>query len=127
MEIGSPFGTLQVNGAYNQTSTGSLLMEIGGYTTGTQRDLMNVQAIATLAGTFNLDVVNGFKPQLGDQIVLMTWSNYVGQFDTIIVSNLNGYQYEIKYEASRLVLKINSAPPQMSDPLTTRTNWMQYY
>jgi hypothetical protein len=53
---------LTVPGAYTQTAGGSLDVRVGGLAAGTQLDQLNVQGAASLGGTVNASLVNGFIP-----------------------------------------------------------------
>src|SRR5207253_6719188 len=55
-------GILTISGNYTQNAGGSLNIEIGGLTVGTQYDQLVVTGNATLAGTLNATLINGFTP-----------------------------------------------------------------
>jgi hypothetical protein len=69
---GNSPGILTINGDYTQTSTGHLEIEVGGLTPGTQHDQVIVTGTATLGGTYEFPIINGFTPQLNDEIVFLT-------------------------------------------------------
>jgi hypothetical protein len=53
---------LTIAGNYTQDSSGTLLIELEGYTQGTQYDFLNVIGNATLAGLLDIDLLSGFDP-----------------------------------------------------------------
>ena len=75
-------GILNVTGNYTQSATGSLSVEIGGLTAGTQYDRLAMTGVASLSGTLNGTLVNGFVPFDGDSFVIMTFASSTGAFAT---------------------------------------------
>jgi len=59
---GNSPGTLTINGAFEQAAGGTLAIEIGGTTAGTDNDRLHVTFPATLGGTLALSRLNGFSP-----------------------------------------------------------------
>ncbi len=55
-------GLLSISGKYTQTATGSLNVELGGTTAGSQYDELVVSGTAMLGGTVNVSLINGFQP-----------------------------------------------------------------
>ena len=55
-------GVLAMSGDFSQAQAGTLNLEIGGTTAGSQYDQLNVSASATFAGTLNVNLINGFGP-----------------------------------------------------------------
>ena len=78
---GASPGTLTINGDYMQGSGGTLAVEIGGTTAGTQYDQLVVTGNATLGGTLNVALVNGFVPASGGSFtVVQTGGTVSGVF-----------------------------------------------
>ena len=76
-------GKITINGTYTQSSGGSFNVKIGGRTTpGTDYDQLVVSGAATLGGTINVSVINGFTPQPGDQYQILTFASSSGDFAT---------------------------------------------
>ena len=63
---GNAFGQLLVGGNFTQSSTGELDIALGGLTAGSQYGLLNITDIATLAGTLDVSLADGFTPVPGD-------------------------------------------------------------
>jgi len=78
-------GMLSITGDYTQTAGGSLDVEIGGFTPGTEHDLLAVTGDAALAGTVSITLINGFVPVVGDSFVVLTATNVTGGFDAPFV------------------------------------------
>jgi hypothetical protein len=73
-------GTLQISGNYTQTSAGTLQIEIGGTTAGTQYDQLHVSGAASLNGALQVVLVNGFSPASGDSFDILDWGTLSGKF-----------------------------------------------
>jgi hypothetical protein len=90
---GASPGILNITGTYTQTSTGTLNIEIGGLTAGTEFDRLTITGSATLNGTLNVSSIDGFAPSPGNSFQIMTFSSRSGSFTTTnapgLVVNLN--------------------------------------
>jgi len=91
---GASAGTLRVTGAYTQTSTGSLQVELGGTSAGnpTEYDQLIVTGDVSLDGTLDISLINGFMPTYNDEFrVLGVLSQGVrsGQFGTITGASID--------------------------------------
>ena len=98
-------GRLTVNGNYNQTSGGALNVEIGGVTPGTGFDQVAVSGSATVGGTLNLSLVNGFRPNVGQTFAIITSSSETGNFSTI---NSSGFTVRSDASNAGIVLTVTS-------------------
>lgn len=87
VEPGNDVGVLQFNGYYSQTSDASLKIEIGGYAAGTERDSISVVGAAMLNGELNIQFINNFIPQDGDEFPLMSYTSRTGEFTQLNFSN----------------------------------------
>ena len=74
-----PGTLLAVTGPYSQGAAGSLAVQIGG-TSNTQFGRMTVTGSATLDGTLNVSLANGFSPVLGNRFRFMTHASRTGAF-----------------------------------------------
>ncbi len=88
---GSP-GTLTLGAGenYQQQAGGILSIELGGHTPGTLYDQLVVGGNATLAGTLELALINGFVPQPGDQFQILTCGSQTGRFSQVDGPAVNG-------------------------------------
>jgi hypothetical protein len=73
-------GVLTINGQYTQTVTGTLRLDIGGPQAGTDYSQMVVNGLATLDGTLEINLVNGYQPRFGDLFQVLTFSRGAGTF-----------------------------------------------
>jgi hypothetical protein len=81
---GSP-GTLSLGPGqnYQQAASGILRIELGGHNPVTQYDQLVVGGSASLAGTLELPLINGFVPHPGDQFQILTCASQTGRFSQI--------------------------------------------
>ena len=82
-------GLVSVTGNYSQAASSSLSLDIGGTAT-TQFGRMTVTGAATLDGTLNVSLVNGFTPALNDRFRFMTHASRTGAFATTNGLNIGG-------------------------------------
>jgi hypothetical protein len=75
-------GILQISGDYTQTASGSLATNIGG-PGGGQFGHFAVSGTATLGGTFNINLVNGYYPANGLAFSILNAGTLTGRFATI--------------------------------------------
>jgi hypothetical protein len=75
-------GLLSIQGDYTQAASGVLDMEIGGYNPGTDFDQLAISGTATLDGTLNVSLLNGFAPNPGDSFAILTFAGSSGGFAT---------------------------------------------
>jgi hypothetical protein len=68
---GSSPGTLTITGNYTQDSSGTLLMELGGLTPGTEYDVLKITGTAMLAGLLNVTLYGGFSPVVGNEFDIL--------------------------------------------------------
>ena len=68
---GNSPGIITVDGNYEQGSTGTLNIELGGTTAGTQYDQLDVNGTVTLAGSLNRSLINGFNPAVGNTFTII--------------------------------------------------------
>jgi hypothetical protein len=68
-------GTLTISGTYTQTSAGILSMKIGGPSP-TDSDQLMIGGAATLGGTLNVSLFNGFTPTSGSTFTLIAFASH---------------------------------------------------
>jgi hypothetical protein len=81
-------GILNVSGTYDQTTSGALVVEIGGTTAGAGYGQLNVTGTANLAGSFKAELVNDFAPSIGDSYAVITWGSLNGAFNNVFLPGL---------------------------------------
>jgi RHS repeat-associated protein len=75
-------GTLTVLGSYSQAAMGALTIGFAGAASG-EFGIVNVSGAASLDGTLNITLVNGFGPAVGQQFQVMSYSGLTGDFAAI--------------------------------------------
>jgi hypothetical protein len=110
-------GILTINGNYTQTASGTLNIEIGGPNPGTGYDQLVVTGTATLDGTLNVSLLNGFVPNVGDRFQILTFGSRSGDFMTENGLDLGGgLRFDPQYDASSLTLVTTTAPAPAPRP-----------
>lgn len=102
-------GKESITGAYSQTSTGALDVDIGGTTAGTQFDQLTISSSASLNGILNLDLINGFVPTLTETFEIMTASSVTGTFLTVNGTSINGSEhFGVVYNSNNVTIDVLS-------------------
>ena len=83
VDPGAPTGALVITRTYTQTPGGTLSIDLGGTSAGTQYDRLTVQGTASLGGTLDINLVNGFGPAAGQTFQVLDYASATGAFDTI--------------------------------------------
>jgi hypothetical protein len=112
---------LDVSGNYQQTASGVLNIELGGYSAGTNFDLITVSAggvggIATLAGTLNVSLTNGFVPTNGASFTFLTASSRAGSFTSFNYPSKD-IGMQLSYEPASVTVKVTNLKPIVSNPI----------
>ena len=90
------------------TYAGDLEIEIGGLTAGSF-DIINHSGTATLGGILDLSLINGFTPGLGDTFQFLTAVSRVGEFASILGSDLGGgLAFDVLYGLNDVTLEVIS-------------------
>ncbi|HVA50299.1 MAG TPA: DUF4214 domain-containing protein [Pirellulales bacterium] len=76
-------GALAVGGNFTQTSAGTLDVQIGGSPTSGNFGQVAVTGSATLAGNFNVSLVNSFTPVAGQDYPVLKYTSATGSFATV--------------------------------------------
>ena len=107
---GESAGNLTVTGNLPNTSSAVINIELGGVVQGTEYDKLTVSGSATLDGTLNITLINGFQPQLGNTFTIMTYGSFAGAFDTITGLDLGGgLVLEPTFNSTSVVLEVVGA------------------
>ena len=100
-------GELTVSGAYSQTSTSFLDIDLGGTSSGTF-DVLNINGSASLHGTLNVDALTGFTPTVGETFDILNYSSETGSFSTVACTFSNGDGCSVTYNGTDAVLTITA-------------------
>jgi len=86
-------GVLTVSKTYTQNSSGVLGIAIGGITPGTTYDQLNITSSASLNGTLNLSLINGFVPAIGNTFEILNASSVSGTFSSVNGTAINASEH----------------------------------
>ncbi len=104
---GPATGALTIDGYYTQQSTGVLEIEIGSADDYDQL-LCNPNAyIASLSGTLEVKLTDGFTPFVGQTFTILTSYDVDGAFDTLLLPSLPGRRFDVIYNPQSVVLRVN--------------------
>ena len=118
---GLPLGELDISGNYQQTASGNLNIELGGYLPATGFDLVTVTAggaggVATLGGTLNVTLTNGFSPTNGATFTFLTAASRVGAFSTFNYPS-NDIGMQLILTTTSASVKITNLKPVVANPI----------
>jgi hypothetical protein len=103
---GDAAGTLVIDQSYVQQVAGSLAVELGGLAQGVSYDWLDIAGLATLNGTLQINLINGFLPSAGDSFEIMTYGGRSGLFSTLSGNSLsNGLILVPDYDSTSLTLR----------------------
>jgi fibronectin-binding autotransporter adhesin len=92
---------------YTQNSSGSLNVQIGGLTAGTQYSQLAVANGVSLNGTLNIKVVNGFIPANGNTFIILTGSTRSGTFAHVHGLTIpTGGHFTVAYNPTNVTLTV---------------------
>ena len=111
LTVGTPVGSLNVTGSYQQGTGATLNLALSGTASGSFSQL-TFSGPATLAGTLNTTFANGFAPALGDSFRVLAASSVSGTFASITTPP--GFTLSGTYGPSDVTLVGTSGPQQMS-------------
>ncbi len=102
-------------GSYSQSATSSYNVKLAGTATG-QYDTISATKSATLAGTLNVSLINGFTPAVGNSFTILSAGSVSGTFTTTNLPTLgSGLGWKVTYNATSVVLSVTS----VSSPVAT--------
>jgi fibronectin-binding autotransporter adhesin len=101
-------GELKVTGIYTQGSAGTATIDLGGTTAITQYSVLDITKAATLSGTLNVTLVNGFTPTVGNTFTILDYLSASGTFSTTNLPTVTGDHWVLTYNAKSLTLELES-------------------
>jgi hypothetical protein len=111
-------GLLTVEGPYEQDANGSVEVELAGTNAGESYDQLAVYGAATLDGSLNVTLLNGFVPKTGDRFEVMRFDSRTGTFPVSNGLRIGGNMVLAPlYSATNLVLVATNA--NLVTPLLT--------
>ena len=101
-------GMLTLNASYSQTSIGRLVIDLGGDAPGDGYDALRVAGPATLGGSLDWKLVNGYRPLIGQTFEVLVAHPLHGVFDTV------SENIDVAYTDTSVVLTATSATPVLA-------------
>ncbi|MCH7813011.1 MAG: hypothetical protein IID40_03225, partial [Planctomycetes bacterium] len=109
---GGSTGILTISGDYTQGPGALMAVEIGGLIPGTEHDLLAVAGSATLSGSLDVSLIDGFEPQGGQMFLVLTFASRTGEFSSLGgPGDCNGPIFEIQYNANDVTLVVTEPLP----------------
>jgi hypothetical protein len=114
-------GTLLVSGNYTQTAGGVLEIEIGGLIAGDQYDVLRIFGNASLDGTLDVALIDGFDPTAGDFFdILVTGffgpGSVTGTFAAVELPPTSTGTWAVEYLADRVRLEFEVPGSEVPEP-----------
>jgi hypothetical protein len=100
-------GILTDKGAYTQGASGKLDIAIGGATAGTQFDQLNATK-ASLNGTLNVSLINGFMPKIGQTFKVMNFTSATGAFSSCACAINSTEHFSVTVQGTDVLLTVVS-------------------
>jgi len=101
----SPAEVLMTNFILGGSAT--LVIELGGTTSGSQYDKITASGAATLAGTLDVDLIDGFTPAPGDVFSFITAAGGIaGAFASASLPTLSGANWQLLYNPNGVMLRV---------------------
>ncbi|MGD0463731.1 MAG: PEP-CTERM sorting domain-containing protein [Tepidisphaeraceae bacterium] len=106
-------GTITITGDYQQSSEGTLMIELAGGSPG-QFDVLDVEGTASLDGILDISLLDDFIPTLGETFQVVDYGDLSGQFATVDVLGNSNVQFALEYNSNDLVLIATVVPEPAS-------------
>jgi hypothetical protein len=118
---GNSPGILLIDQSYAQTSGGTLDIQVGGLIAGTEYSQLDVFRNATLAGTLDIELINGFSPTADASFDILLaglggFGTVSGTFDTLEFPGLSTGTWNISYLSERVRVNFDFMGPPSSVP-----------
>jgi hypothetical protein len=107
-------GQLNVTGNLTEESHATLLIQIGG-TGAADYDRLAVSGTASLGGTLDVELINGFVPSAADRFDFLTAGSVVGEFDRVVVHG--GGAFDVTSDGAGGLALTSFAVPEPSGEL----------
>lgn len=113
LKPGLPLGTLDINNNLDVRSDGTLTVDIAGTEPGVSHDQVRVFSRVDLQGRLEINLINGFTPQIGQEFIVATFSRLGNgtEFPEVTGQNIgNGKRFDLIYSNTSLILRVVAAP-----------------
>lgn len=88
--------------AYDGSSAGTVLIELGGEAPGTEHDVLKVIGDAELAGELDVSLYGGYVPDLYVRHTILTAGRVIDAFDVHTLFNVSGSYTVVEYDATSI-------------------------
>ena len=112
-------GLLTMTGS-TYPQNGTLHVEIGGFTPGTQHDQLAVTVAAQLGGMLRASLINGFAPKKDDAFTVLTYTSRTGSFATLESTEPDRIAWRIEYGPTSAQLIVDNSAPTFA-PIANQT------
>jgi hypothetical protein len=103
-------GDIKVNGNYTQGGSGDLNIDIAGTAPNTLYSVLNVIDAASLSGTLNVNLENGFVPKVNTKFTIVDYKSDTGTFATTNFPSVTGDHWSITYNPTNVVIELLAGP-----------------
>ena len=103
-------GNATISANFSQTDTGVFGVELGGLVQADEFDVLNITGTARLDGTLEVELIDGFVPDIGNMFQILTAGSVIGTFDPVIAfdgANLFDLDVSVLYSATDVVVQID--------------------
>ena len=97
-------------GTLAQTGTGLFGVEVGGLTPASEHDQLNITGTARLNGTLEVELIDGFLPEIGDEVIVMLAGSVINTFDTVTAfdgGGMFGVDVSVLYSATDVTVRFD--------------------
>ncbi|MCX5958754.1 MAG: hypothetical protein NT053_02550, partial [Cyanobacteria bacterium] len=105
---GESIGALSINGNYEQSHDGRIVIEIAGHKA-TARDSLIIRDHAKLNGVIEIDFANGFMPSIGDSFEIIRYGSLEGHLSLNSPLLNRGIGQKLSYRSDRLIFSVVNA------------------
>jgi hypothetical protein len=110
LKPGLPLGILNINENLDLRPNGTLSVDIAGIEPGISHDQVRVLVEADFRGRLEINLLNGFTPQLGQEFTIATFDFLRTKFPEVIGQNIGGgKRFDLIYSSKSLVLRVVAA------------------
>jgi alpha-L-arabinofuranosidase len=104
--------TITDSGTYSQTATGIFHSDLAGPSAGNDYGNLTAAGAATLAGTLDATLVNGYSPSINDGFTLISYSGETGSFGTYQLPSGSTYTFQVGVNPT--YVGISAVPPALT-------------
>ncbi len=91
---GSSPGEVAFGGNLDLTGANQIILELAGLLQGSQYDHLDIAGLLELGGTLNVQLLDGFEPNIGDTFDLIDFGALAGNFDNVLLPALQQGQWD---------------------------------